>query len=106
MKDKFRFCTKSSEYKFNHRPYEDKTLRQGCERDERLKREGGLIGEPKNSLERYVNKVFDHKRVKSIARNGRQGCDLDYYVRPEMIQRVGHVPRGGLKNLRESVAAK
>ena len=71
VKEKFRFSIAAADYKFNHRPFEDKTLRQGNERAMKLKREGGLIGEPRNSLERYVNKVFDHRRVKSIARNGR-----------------------------------
>ena len=69
--DKFRFSTAAAGYKFSHRPFEDKRVRQGAERERQLKREGGVIGEPRNSLERYVNKVFDHKRVKSIARNGK-----------------------------------
>ena len=103
QEEKFRFCAMATSYNFRHRPFEDKRVRQQHEREEKARRAGGLIGEPRNSAERVINKIFDHGRVKTRAANRCNGCDIDYMQR-EQHMAVGQVPRGGLKHLREEVA--
>ena len=59
--------------------------------------------DPKFSEERFINKIFDHGRVKSKAEKKCQGCDIDYYVRNKMIG-IGKITRGILKMLSNETA--
>tara|TARA_B110000305_G_C18913062_1_gene391582 strand:- start:252 stop:449 length:198 start_codon:yes stop_codon:yes gene_type:complete len=63
----------------------------------------GVRGSPERSQDRFINKVFDHKRTNQLGLNGCVGCDIDYQTR-ESVMAVGVPPVGALKSQREEVA--
>ena len=63
----------------------------------------GIRGSPERSNDRFINKVFDHKRTNQLSLNGCVGCDIEYNCR-ESVMGVGVPPVGGLKSQREEVA--
>lgn len=54
--------SKAIQYARQYVPNEEKSVRVKKERDDRLKKERGVIGEPKFTQDRKVNKLFDLKR--------------------------------------------
>ena len=98
-----RLTNKAKEYFFVHRPGLDKQELNSKQRDDQLLKNNGVLRDPKFSEERFINKIFDHGRVKSKAEKKCQGCDLDYQVRNKMIG-IGKITRGSLKMLSNETA--
>lgn len=62
---KYRLVDEAVKYGFIHKPFEDKTTRQKHERDDLKRQKNGLRDDPKFSENRFINKIFDHKRAKA-----------------------------------------
>ena len=94
----YRLTDQAIKYKFIHKPFEDKQLVAKRERHDLMKKQKGIRGSPPYSSTRYVNKLFDHQRTKAKELQLVAGCDMEYVIR-EQIQKVGIIPRGGIKHM-------
>ena len=98
-----RLTNKAKEYFFVHRPGLDKQELSSKQREDKLLKNQGAIRDPKFSEERFINKIFDHGRVKTKAEKKCQGCDLDFQIRNKLIG-IGKITRGSLKMLNNESA--